>query len=257
MARKGLPERRVPTGSASSSAMHSIASASYAINDVVSFGGSSYVATCAKRGPSNPTPDIEHRRLECDGAARRGWGDGRRRSHRFYRSARRDRKHGINRGNGSARSDRRRWAARAAGAAGTNGISFTFRNAFDASASYAINDVVSFGGSSYVAIAGQCWPKQSNSRHEHGRLECDGAARRGGATGAAGATGSTGAQGATGSTGSTGATGAQGPAGASPFTLDESDAVFTTGSVGIGVDPPNSTAALDVASTTKGCSRHA
>src|SRR4029077_13459380 len=44
----------------------------------------------------------------------------------------------------------------------------------------------------------------------------------------------------------------QGPAGASPFTLDESDAVFTTGSVGLGVDPPSTSAALDVTSTTKG-----
>ena len=73
-----------------------------------------------------------------------------------------------------------------------------------------------------------------------------------GVAGAAGSTGATGPQGPTGNTGSTGAMGAQGPAGASPFTLDESDAVFTTGSLGIGVDPPSSTALLDVASTTKG-----
>lgn len=52
--------------------------------------------------------------------------------------------------------------------------------------------------------------------------------------------------------GANGTNGTNGAAGASPFTLDGSNAVFTTGSVGIGVDPPSTTAVLDVASTTQG-----
>jgi hypothetical protein len=39
----------------------------------------------------------------------------------------------------------------AQGPAGANGVGFTFRNAFDNTASYAVNDVVSYNGSSYVA----------------------------------------------------------------------------------------------------------
>jgi hypothetical protein len=38
------------------------------------------------------------------------------------------------------------------GPAGEDGIGFNFRNTFDNNASYAVNDVVSYGGSTYVAI---------------------------------------------------------------------------------------------------------
>jgi N-acetylneuraminic acid mutarotase len=41
----------------------------------------------------------------------------------------------------------------AAGPAGANGLGFNFRKAFDPTAAYALNDVVSFNGSSYVALA--------------------------------------------------------------------------------------------------------
>jgi hypothetical protein len=40
-----------------------------------------------------------------------------------------------------------------AGQAGANGTGFNFRNTFDDTASYALNDVVTYKGSSYVAIA--------------------------------------------------------------------------------------------------------
>jgi len=46
--------------------------------------------------------------------------------------------------------------------------------------------------------------------------------------------------------------GPAGAAGVSPFTQNGSDAVYTTGSVGIGLSPPNAKAALDVSSITKG-----
>ena len=164
----------------------------------------------------------------------------------------------------------------ATGPAGTNGTGFNFRNTFDASTSYAINDVVIFNGSSYVAIVASAGPSNPTpdtntddwsvmaQQGAAGAMGAQGATGTAGATGSTGATGPQGSPGATGAAGATGpqgvpgidgatgATGAQGPAGASPFTLDGSDAVFTTGSVGLGVDPPSATAALDVTSTTKG-----
>jgi YVTN family beta-propeller protein len=73
-----------------------------------------------------------------------------------------------------------------------------------------------------------------------------------GPVGAAGSNGTNGAQGIQGIPGTQGIQGAQGPAGASPFALTGSDAVYTAGSVGIGVTPPDATAVLDVSSTTKG-----
>ena len=73
-----------------------------------------------------------------------------------------------------------------------------------------------------------------------------------GATGPQGSAGSTGQQGIQGVAGAQGATGARGETGTSPFTLNGVDAVYTAGSLGVGVSPPNSAAALEVASTTKG-----
>ena len=142
-----------------------------------------------------------------------------------------------------------------AGVAGTNGSGFDLRNAFDASASYAIDDVVTYNGSTYVAIAASTGPNNptpNTNASVWSVMAQEGATGTPGAQGSARSTGATGAQGPTGAPGTAGATGPQGPAGASPFTLDGSNAVFTTGSVGIGVDPPNTTAVLEVASTTKG-----
>jgi hypothetical protein len=73
-----------------------------------------------------------------------------------------------------------------------------------------------------------------------------------GATGATGPAGPQGLPGATGAQGAPGATGAAGPAGASPFTLNGSNAVFSSGSLGVGINPPNASALLDLTSTTKG-----
>ena len=49
-------------------------------------------------------------------------------------------------------------AAGPAGPAGANGTGFNFRNAFDNSASYAVNDVVTFLGASYVATTANQGP---------------------------------------------------------------------------------------------------
>ncbi|MEK6702668.1 MAG: hypothetical protein AABZ53_10415, partial [Planctomycetota bacterium] len=68
-----------------------------------------------------------------------------------------------------------------------------------------------------------------------------------GPIGPQGPIGATGPQGLTGNTGPQGATGPQGIPGASPFTLNGNDAVFTTGRVGIGTSTP--TDSLSVTST--------
>ncbi len=77
-----------------------------------------------------------------------------------------------------------------------------------------------------------------------------------GPAGPTGATGAEGPQGPAGPTGTTGATGpqgligvdgAQGPAGASPFSLNGNDAVYTQGNVGIGTTTPSN--ALSVVGT--------
>jgi hypothetical protein len=70
-----------------------------------------------------------------------------------------------------------------AGAAGTNGSGFDFRNAFDPSANYAIDDVVTYN------LRGDCreqWSEQSNSRHERERLERTRAGRSSGHSRSAG-----------------------------------------------------------------------
>ena len=210
------------------------ASASYAINDVVSFGGSSYVAIAANAGPSNPTPDTNTdawsvmAQQGAVGAAGAVGSTG---------PAGPQDPIGVDGPQGPA------------GAAGTNGTGFTFRNTFDPSAAYVVNDVVSYNGTSYVAIATSAGPNNPTPDNNN---EAWSVMAQQGAAGTAGGNGPQGPPGAQGVPGNIGNTGPQGPAGASPFTQDESDAVFTTGSLGIGVDPPNATALLDVSSTSKG-----
>jgi hypothetical protein len=101
----------------------------------------------------------------------------------------------------------------ATGPAGTNGTGFNFRNAFDATASYAIDDVVTFNGSTYVATAANAGPSNPTP-DQNGTswsvMALEGAAGPAGTTGAAGATGPQGPVGQTGSTGATGATGQAG-----------------------------------------------
>ena len=95
-----------------------------------------------------------------------------------------------------------------AGPAGTNGIGFNFRNAFNNGASYAINDVVTYNGSSYVAIAATNPGDPTPDVNPNWSLMAQ--------QGAAGAQGPKGDTGAQGPTGPTGAQGPQGPPGQSP-----------------------------------------
>jgi hypothetical protein len=111
------------------------------------------------------------------------------------------------------------------GPAGTNGTGFNFRNTFATSATYAVNDVATYNGSTYVAIAANGPSSQTPDQNPSawsvmaqqgatGQTGAPGAPGATGPQGPIGLTGTTGAQGATGSQGATGATGPQGPIGA-------------------------------------------
>ncbi len=97
------------------------------------------------------------------------------------------------------------------GPAGANGVGFNFRNAFDNSASYAINDVVSYNGSSYVAIAATNPGDPTPDLNPNWSLIAQQGAA--GSAGAPGATGAPGPQGPAGAQGSQGPAGPQGPPG--------------------------------------------
>jgi hypothetical protein len=95
-----------------------------------------------------------------------------------------------------------------AGPTGPAGTSFTFQNGFDAAKIYAINDVVTYQGSSYIAITAPTMGQPPLTDTTDWSLL---AAQ--GSTGSAGPTGAQGPQGATGTTGITGPAGPQGPTG--------------------------------------------
>jgi collagen type VII alpha len=104
------------------------------------------------------------------------------------------------------------------GAIGPTGI--LWRSAWDVGTTYAINDAVSFGGSSYIALAASTGQQPDLSPTfwslvaQKGDIGATGPTGSTGIDGATGPTGATGVAGATGATGSTGLTGATGIAGA-------------------------------------------
>lgn len=103
--------------------------------------------------------------------------------------------------------------AGANGANGADGTSFTWKGAYNALTAYVPDDVVSYGGSSYICIQNSTGNLPTNVLYFELMASI----------GATGATGSTGSTGATGATGSTGPTGATGPAGADGFIYETVD----------------------------------
>ena len=101
------------------------------------------------------------------------------------------------------------------GPAGTNGTGFNFTGPFSSATSYNVDDVATYNGSTYVAIAangpGGQTPDQNPSAWS--MMAQQGATGAQGPQGATGLTGAQGPQGATGPQGPTGATGPQGPPG--------------------------------------------
>lgn len=96
------------------------------------------------------------------------------------------------------------------GTNGTNGTSFNFRGAFDPSQTYGVNDVTTYGGSTYIAIAASQGP--NNPAPDTSGAPWNLMAEVG-ATGPAGSVGTAGPPGPSGPAGPAGATGATGPAG--------------------------------------------
>jgi hypothetical protein len=104
------------------------------------------------------------------------------------------------------------------GPAGAKGTGFNFRNAFNNSSSYAVNDVVTYNGASYLAITASSGPSNPTPDQNPSAWSVMAAQGAQGAAGPQGATGPMGPQGATGATGATGAQGPQGPQGATGAT---------------------------------------
>jgi hypothetical protein len=101
-----------------------------------------------------------------------------------------------------------------AGPQGAAGTGFNFRAAFDNTASYAANDVVSYNGSSYVAkVATNPGDPAPGSNSNWNLMSQQGASGSAGATGPTGASGPTGAQGPPGVDGAPGPQGPQGTTG--------------------------------------------
>jgi hypothetical protein len=105
-----------------------------------------------------------------------------------------------------------------AGANGTNGVNGTpglmWEGAWSSATSYAVNDAVSFSGTSYLSLeANNLGQRPDLFPADWAVLAQAGSAGAAGAVGATGATGATGAQGPAGPAGATGATGAPGAVG--------------------------------------------
>ena len=99
------------------------------------------------------------------------------------------------------------------GPAGTNGTSFNFRGSFDPTATYAINDVTTFSGSTYIATQSSHGPNNPTPDSNPNSWKLMAAQGEVGPAGATGSTGPTGPAGPTGQTGATGPAGATGPSG--------------------------------------------
>jgi len=104
------------------------------------------------------------------------------------------------------------------GPAGKDGAGFNFRNIFDSSATYAMNDVVTYNGSAYVATVtnhGENTPDINLKWNLMAQAGAAGAPGPAGQQGPAGAMGVQGSPGPQGVPGTPGLVGPQGPAGAS------------------------------------------
>jgi hypothetical protein len=99
------------------------------------------------------------------------------------------------------------------GPAGSNGLNITWRGPWVAATSYAFNDAVSLGGSSYIATGASTGAEPDINASDWNLLAQVGATGPAGPQGQTGSTGMTGAQGVQGPAGPVGATGSIGPMG--------------------------------------------
>ena len=188
------------------------ASANYGLNDAVSYGGSTFVSVIG--GNRGNTPDQSPGQwtvLAAKGAV------------------------GATGATGLTGPVGPQGPAGIAGATGAQGPPVSFAGGWLIGRSYLFGDAVSFGGSSYIALAANSGRQPDLSPSYWSLLAQSGAAGPAGEQGNAGPTGPngvTGAQGATGSQGPTGATGPIGPVGATGAT-GSAGAIGPSGPAGI------------------------
>jgi hypothetical protein len=162
-------------------------SSNYALNDAVSFQGSTYISlTASNQGNTPSLSTVQWAVLAAQGTP------------------------GMDGAPGIAGPAGPAGPAGVAGAPGPQGPPVTFQGGWATGTAYAVGDVVGYGGSSYVAILPNTGHEPDQSPQNWGLLAA-------GAVGPAGATGATGMQGPTGNPGPSGSSGPQGaigPAGA-------------------------------------------
>jgi hypothetical protein len=138
------------------------ASSSYAVNDVVTYNGSTYVAIAANQGPNNPTPDGNTAAWSLMAAVGAtgpaGPSGGPVGPQGPAGPAGPAGPQGATGAPGLPGPAGPAGAQGPAGPAGANGAGFNFRNAFNPSSTYAVDDVVTYSGSTYVAIAANQGP---------------------------------------------------------------------------------------------------
>ena len=134
------------------------------------------------------------------------------------------------------------------GATGATGPGFTFQGTYDIFATYSVNDVVEYNGSSYISLQNgnhgipptdnpAYWALlvQKGATGATGNNGLQGATGATGATGAQGPQGATGANGINGATGATGATGPKGDAGSYIYISEDGDTGYGTPSLLISI----------------------
>ena len=114
------------------------------------------------------------------------------------------------------------------GTSGSSGSGFTYNGIWDSGTTYNVNDVVSYGGQSYLALSSNTnkqpsvWPAiwqvfsaagTSGSSGTSGSNGTDGSSGSSGSNGSSGSSGSSGSNGSSGTSGATGASGSSGTSG--------------------------------------------
>jgi hypothetical protein len=206
-------------------------SSTYAVNDVVTSNGSTYIATAASAGPNNPAPDQNPAAWSLmapagaaglQGATGPQGLPGPQGPTGLTGAPGPDGPQGPQGPVGPQGIPGQQGFQGLTGpqgpqgANGTDGVSFVFRNAFDSSSTYAVNDVVTSNGSTYIATAASAGPNNpapDQSPAAWSLMAPAGAAGLQGATGPQGPQGPVGPQGIPGQQGLQGLTGPQGPPG--------------------------------------------
>ncbi len=220
--------------------------ASYAIDNTVTWNGSTYVSIAASQGPNNPTPNLNSAAwslIASAGAAGPAGTAGPTGPAGATGPAGQTGPagpQGLTGSTGPAGATGAIGPAGPIGATGPQGpqgpqgpigpgVGFTYMGAFSPSATYAINDAVTYNGSSYVSIAASQGPNNPTPNLNSAAWSLIASAGAAGPTGAAGPAGATGATGPAGPMGPAGPQGPQGPAGYGATPVDLGTLAYSAG----------------------------